>query len=281
MQFFSDLLVQLIGFIAGNLPSDFFDNQYISTSLDYFQSLGWIIFAIASLFMVFSVAEKKSAGEFVNPTTVFGNWVRALMMVVFSRPLVVYFFVLCRNIANALVVNILEQAKKVTVPQSILGTNFLGNLFTIIIDGAKFLAALESSGIVFFIMLIISIIMTIQLLRIFAILYVQIVGGYLSVVDLMLGDGGVFYGWMRDVIAVNVTFMLQYMMFIGGVVIINSESFNGLAACASGLVLVVGSTAVPAALKRYGFNYGGPSVGGAFAGLSRGAMSVGMIAARM
>lgn len=276
MAFFTDLLSQLLVFLAGNLPSDFFDNQYISTSLDYFQSLGWIIFAIASLFMVFSVAEKRSAGEFVNPTTVFGNWVRALMMVVFSRPLVVYFFVLCRNIAFALVGNILAQAEKAKVPT--FSSNVILNVFDLITHGMQ---AMTAQGIVFFFMLVATIVLTVQLMRIFAILYVQIVGGYLSVVDLMLGDGGVFYGWMRDVIAVSVTFMLQYMMFIGGTVIVDTASFSSLAACAAGVVLVVGSTAVPTALKRYGFNYGGPSIGGSMAGLSRGAMSVGMIAARM
>lgn len=275
MAFFSDLLTELITFIAGNLPSNFFDNPYISTSLDYFQWLGWVIFAIASLFMLFSVGERRSAGEFVNLTTVFGNWVRALVLVIFARPLVYYLFVLCRDIAFAIVGTIIKQAAATKVPTT-FSDNPIVNILTLITKGTQ---SAMAQGIVFFIMLIVSIVMTIQLLRIFGIFYVQVISGYLSVVDLMLGDGGVFYGWLRDVIANCVTFALQYLFYIGGTVIINASSFNGLDKCAAGLVLVVAAPAIPMALKRYGFQHGGPSVGGTLAGASRSLMSIGMIAA--
>lgn len=274
----SSLLTEMIKFIAGDLPGNFFDNRFINSLLDFFQWLGAVIFAIATLLLVTSVAEKRSAGEFVNINTTIRGFFQAVFLLCFARPLPILLFKLTQDTTFALVATVTKQ-----VINSIPSWNFHSDENWLLQLGKLLLSDLKSivpQTVVFFILLFFTVTMTIQLLKVFAIMIVQILNGYFSIMDSMVGDGGTFYVWFQDVMANCLTFALQYIFFIAGVAIVNANSFNGLGPCAAGLSLIAGATAVPSALKRLGYNNGGPTVAGSMAALGRTVATIAMVRRR-
>lgn len=273
----SDLLTEMIKFIASDLPHNFFDNQFIKSLLDFFQWLGIVIFAIATLLLVTGIAEKRSAGEFVNFGTVVHSFLQSVFLLCFARPLPILMFTLLQDTSFALVATVSKQAVDSEPKWDWASNNWIAQLGKLI---TSHLIALGPQTVVFFILLVFSVTMTIQLLKVMGIMVIQILNGYLSIMDSMVGDGSVFYTWFQDVLANCLTFGLGYIFYIAGVAIVNANSYNGLGPCAAGLSLIVAATAVPMALKRLGYNHGGPSVAGSIAALGRTAATIAMVVAR-
>lgn len=272
----TSLLMDMIKFIASDLPGNFFDNSFVKSLLDFFQWFGVIIFGISFLLMLTTVAEKHTVGEFINVGSVVRGFLQAVFLLSFARPLPILIFKVSQDTAFALVATVSQQAQKST-PQWDWSKNFFSEFIKMFTSG---LNALAPSTIVFFIMLFFSFTMTIQLLRLFAIMLIQIVNGYFAITDSMIGDGNAFYTWFQDVLASCLTFALQYVFFIAGAAVVSANQWNGLGPCAAGLSLIVGASAIPAALKKLGYNHGGPTVAGSLAAVGRTAATLAMVGVR-
>lgn len=263
MYFLQPLLLQLYTFITTDLPSNFFDNQFVSASLDFFQWFGIVIFAVSFILMLLNVIESRAAGEYVNFSTVFSGIYKSFILLVFSRPLVIWAFDFSHTIATSLLSGI---ANNVTLPQLPTG---LGA----ILDGIKEAGNLSLISII---MLIMTIVVFFQILTLYGMLYIQIVTGYLYIADVMRGDQSAIIEWTRDVASTGITFMLEYIFYSAGFYIMDMNALNSISACAPGLILIIGSAAIPTALRKWGYSHGSGSARGvisAFTGAASGVLS--------
>lgn len=259
--FLSSFLTILVGAITGSVPSDFFDDQFISTSLDFFTWAGGIILAVSLAFMLFGVAERKAAGEYIDISTCFLNFLKAVVLLFLSRPAIVATFYMSRQAGLDLVSGVVNQAANITSPTgsfNLPAPNL--NIFAWFGElGQAIAKQIQGSMVQFIVMIImvgVSISLFFQLLKICGIFYIQIVSAYLYIADVMTGNSDSFLLWIRDVTANCVTFMLEFIFYIGGMADINAHSYSDLAKCMPGLACIIAAPFIPMALRQFGFNHG-------------------------
>jgi hypothetical protein len=235
-------------------------------TLDFFQWFGGVIFAISFILLIMNMVECKVAGEYVNPALIFKNIFSGFILLVFSRPLVIWSFEFARIVAVDLIACTseqvtLQQLKKAT-SSSIWGD--IKNFFT-----SYFQVSSPTMTFITIIMLVVTIVIFFQLLTLYGMYYVQIVTGYFYITDIMRGDQSAITEWAKDVAASGITFMLEYIFYCAGFYIMDINSINSgsLTKCAPGLVLIISSPAIPMALRKWGYNHGSGSARGVVSGL--------------
>lgn len=256
MPFIQSLLLQLYFFLVNNLPSDFFKNKLISLSLDFFQWLGVVIFAVSFLLLLTSILESRAAGEYINGPVVFSNIIKAFLLLVFSRPLVIWSFALFRNVAFSLVKYVVQNVS-VTKPSG----NLITELWNAITGSAN-------TSFYTIIMLVVTVCVFFQMITLYGMYFIQIVTGYFYITNVMRGDQNGAGEWLQRVVASGLTFALEYIFYIIGFAMVYSQGFSDITKCVPGLVLIISSPAIPAALNRWGYSHGSMSARGVLSGFS-------------
>lgn len=271
----------IITFITSDLPSSFFDNSYIKASLVFFEWLGAVIFAFSFLLLISSVLEARAAGEYVSYKTMFSNIFNGFLLLVFSRPLVVWSFQFAQTVTFSLTsyLSFVSVPSNSSVNYAAATADFGNDLFGHLkylwgIFGDKVTGAFNEMGtssILSIIMFICSIAIFFQMMTLYGMYYIQIITGYFYIADAMRGNISAIEDWLRDIVSSGITFMIEYLFFMMGGVMIAASADGSLAQCAPGLVLFISAPAIPAALRKWGYSHGSTSARGVAAGLGRAA----------
>jgi hypothetical protein len=250
---FQKLFLNIYKYLVSDLPSDFFDNSFISASLDFFGWFGTVIFAFSFLLLATSTVERRASGDYVDVKETFLDIIKGFILLCFSRPLVIWSFKLAHTVAIYL---ILYTGDSVTLPGTVSG-------LTAVWEAIKSLGVETFISIIMFVM---TIIVFFQILTLYGMYYIEIVTGYFYIADVMRGNLSAIEDWLRDVTASGITFALEYIFYIEGIAIMDANCTD-LVKCTPGLVLIISSPAIPTALRKWGYSHGSGNPRGVIAGL--------------
>lgn len=185
--------------LANNLGSDlFFGNAFVKESLAFFQWFAAILLAAGFLVELLKSAERSAHGERISFAEGVFGLLKGYGMILFVYPVMMCLMDIFTIISNALCNIGISSPPFVETLQSTLSDASLVTLFV--------------SGIVTLTICIVSVMMLVRIFRRFAIMYIQILTGYLYVYDLAKGNN-VLGEWGRDVIAGFITFHLELTMY--------------------------------------------------------------------
>ena len=200
--------------LVNAISISFFDNELIKIVLAFFGGLSLIIFASSLVFMLFDVVEEVSGSKTIEWGTVFINCTKALCFILVVPPGVMLSMDIGNNVIDILGVGAINNSLSDMVSGGLLGMLGGGTfnfMFTLLI------ALLLAVGITFF--------FYISLLR-FGNMFVQIMIANLYIPDIVRGNTESMGDWLRQTIAIAITYLIQYLLFALGLNFIVDKGFT-------------------------------------------------------
>lgn len=233
-----DLVLQIV--------DGFWQNNLLEAFLDFGAAINAIIMVVSIVILCFDLAEENKPILFKQ---VFANVVKGALFTLFSR----HIGMLCLTLSNLIVKNL-----QIDVDKSELWN------VSLMVPSATI-----SSSVIWLLILIIAFVAfgVVCVMR-NASMFVLMMSSALYIPDVVRGDTAKMGDWIRQVIAVSLTFVFQYILFcvaVGGCI-----SYEPVTA----LTGIAGIFAAPKMLQKFGYSSG---VTGIFSSAGNMAMQAGKL----
>lgn len=240
LQDFADSVIDLVLQIVDG----FWQNNLLEAFLNFSVAINIVVMVVSILILCFDIAEESKP---IIWKQIFANLFKGGLFTLFSR----YIGMLCLTLSN-LIVKYLQ----IDVDQSALW-----NVPLMVPSSAI------SASVIWLLILVISFVAfgVVCVMR-NASMFVLMMSSALYIPDIVRGDTAKMGDWIRQVIAVSLTFVFQYILFcigVGGCI-----SYEPITA----LTGLVGIFSVPKVLQKFGYSSG---VTGIFSSAGNAAMQVG------
>lgn len=246
-----DMCTKMIELI-NNGTSTFFENDIIKTFLEFSKWANFIVFAIAFLFMLFDLAEEHAGQKDVDYSVMFGNCIKALIFCQFNAEIAKMSMLIANVFTSKLNFNV--QFDPQTAAQSFT-IDYASPAFEILL-----LLAVLIGIIVFFVMSVMR----------YGAMFVHILSSSLYISDILRGDTTSIGAWLRQMVAICVTYMLQYLTFYAGLYYIASENILMWA------IMWAGMASCKKILDKFGYSTGTRGFFGATGKIASSGISLGL-----
>jgi len=221
------------------MTAGFFNNAYVVESLGFFRFLSFMILAASLVFSLFSMLEKEMHGDYSDRKAIAFNFIKAWGMLLLVQPVVMltndWIFRTSDMLSNVSLTNSVSEAMSTLTAPARLATLGVYDMILLIVIA------------------IVSVIVMLAALSRYAVLYIQILTGYLYVFDVGRGNTNAIGEWGKDVLAGCITFGMQFICYrIGMVMIANGIVFGDIPGTIVGLAFMVGASTAGATLKKWG-----------------------------
>ena len=229
-------LVNLIVEFVNSLTLDFWDNSYIRLILDFGFWIGTGVFAITFIVVLVDIAEEKSTGNPVHWAAVFTNIVKSFCFLVFSRWIALWSMQMVSTLTSFFGRELSAQAMTDSLQQTILQMTVPAALNLLL-------------GIIFnIVVMVASIIFIVQSFKRFGTMFLHVMQAPLYVPDILRGDTAKMGEWLRQMIAISVTYGFQYLFFyLGSILMLETHVLVAIP-----FWLTMGQ--IPKILNRYGWS---------------------------
>ena len=222
--------------LVTSATGNFWNDPVILYILDFSQWINYIVFVLSLLFLLADIAQEQ-AGRGVDWTHVVTSGIKAFGFVLLNR----WIALLTVQLADILIKAI--DFKDMSLTPEFLIENMASSLFAIsarpLLSILLPIIVVIASGIFFFVVI-----------QRFGAMLIHILTSSLYIADIVRGDGEKMGEWLRQMIAISITYVFQYLLY-----------YLGLYLCAAGNIapgigcwIVTGS--VGRILQRYGYSTG-------------------------
>ncbi len=228
---------ELIPTINNGVQSIFFQNNFIVMFLALFKWLAMILLTVGFIARLMRMLDATRHGESADFRDCLTDILKAYGLTLFCLPIMNFLNQLFAVVSNQ-VVALIPQNPSFSITAALLGrANVTGNLLLVIV------------------VLVIVLIMFFRVMKRVCVIFLQIVLGYLYAYDIAKGDN-MIGEWAKDVLAGYLSYFFQMMFFRIGIALFSAGLSAGSSPysgdCLVGLALLIGVTAVPSALKKFG-----------------------------
>lgn len=226
-----DLCQNLLTLIAKG-TSGFFTNNIISAFLSFSQWANIVVLTVSFLFMLFDLAEEHATNKDVDYTVLFGNIVKGIIFVEFNAQLAIMAMSISDIITTQLNFKITASANNIfaEISQSYTSVTFTTFLLLAILIGA----------VVFFVMSVMR----------YGAMFVHILSSSLYIGDILRGDTTSIGSWLRQMVAIAITYVMQYICFYLGLFFLAEQDIIMWA------IMWAGMAAVTKILQKFGYSTG-------------------------
>lgn len=246
-----DQVVELCTFIIDTINKyiiGFFDNEYILQFLKFSTWLNVFIFVVALFVVLIDIVEEKTSGNPIAITDIFMNVFKAFAFAYFARWLAQGSMELIDKVLKALQFDSIHFDTFDNATKSILASLGSSKILTVV-----FPIILLCACIVFFI----------NSIKRFGTMFVHILTAFLYIPDIMRGNTVKMGEWLRQMLAISLTYAFTYLLFFLGCTFYIQLEY----VLAIGMWLAM--ALVPKALNHFGWSSGSK---GSFGGVVQGAM---------
>jgi len=247
------LLIELSNIIMGwisNNTQNYWQHPIIQTIIAFYSGFCMIALVTSVLAMFFDIAEETMASKSVDYGTVFFNFIKAFTFMI-TAPLICSFSIEIGNI----ITNAIGFGS---------GLQFDGNALQDIIQQVNVIMLLLVA-----VLLVIATIgfLMMSLVR-FAHMIIHLLTAIFYIPDIVRGNTASIGDWVKQMIAIAGTFVIQYLLFAIGIsVFTNSDILLAMG-------MWVGMFSVPKILGKYGMSSGIAGLGNATMNMGNKAMRV-------
>lgn len=213
--------------------SSFFTNDVTKVFLDFSRWANYIVFAVSFLFMLFDIAEEHASGKDVDYSVVFSNAIKAIIFAQFNSSLAI----MSMSIADIVTTKL--NFKLSTDPNQIFKTIIQGYTTSVSFTILMLIVVLVGT-VVFFVMSVMR----------YGAIFVHILSSSLYISDILRGDTTSIGAWLRQMIAISVTYILQYITFYCGLYFMAQQDIIMWA------VMWAGMASVTKILQKFGYSTG-------------------------
>lgn len=232
-KFENDLLQlcsQILTLIATG-SAGFWNEPLIVVFLDFSKWANMVVFTVGLIFMFFDMGEELAAGKGIDYGMVFSNSMKAIVFVEFNCVLAE----MSMSIADILTTGLHLQ---ITSDSSVF--NYIPSVYTSVAFAILLLLAILVAMIVFFVMSVMR----------YGAMFVHILSSSLYITDILRGDTTSMGAWLRQMVAIAGTYIIQYYTFYAGLYYIIQKKIILCAMCWAGMM------AVSKILQKFGYSTG-------------------------
>lgn len=239
---FLEFATLILGWVNTALNS-FWNDGVITGLFEVSKNVGRAIFVLAFIVMLLDIVEDHAANKPVYASTVIGNIFKALFFIEFAPVLGQYSLLVGERLMS--VINLSESLSVLNLSERMTATGLIGAIQWII-------------------MLVALIYFFIATLKRYSVMLIQILQCTLYIPPILRGDTTAMGGWLRQTVAISLTYFFQYLLFYLGLYFyLRSNLLPSMA-------LWLGMKEVPKILEKYGLSMGtGGNIGSSIAGLAQ------------
>lgn len=213
----------------------FWSQPFIQCFLQFSKWVNIVVFTVATLFMLFDMAEEFASSKEVDFSVVFTNTLKAMLFVEFNSLLAQLAMNLCDILTSSLNFSIKTQPNEIlTVLNSMTagaGTILWDNLMLVVILIAV---------VIFFFMSVAR----------YGSMFLLILSSSLYISDILRGDTTSLGSWLRQMVAIAGTYIFQYICFYSGLYYLLQ---GNIVMCA---ILWAGMFSAAKILQKFGYSTG-------------------------
>lgn len=224
------LCQQILKLIA-SCTANFWNEPAINVFLDFSKWANTIVFVVSLIFMLFDMGEEMASGKGIDYGMVFSNSVKAIIFVEFNCTLAE----MSMQVADVLTTGLHLQ---ITNDTSIFN-NFMPTSGSVLFMILMLLAILIAM-IVFFVMSVMR----------YGGMFVHILSSSLYITDILRGDTTSMGAWIRQMVAIAGTYIIQYYTFYLGMYYLIQKQIIMCAICWTGMF------GVSKILQKFGYSTG-------------------------
>lgn len=206
---------------------DFWSNPLVTGLITVVTWTGRALMFCAIIVMIVDAVEDVAAGKAVYASTIVGNIIKGMLFVELAPFVGKYAITLCDTLVTSIDIGAYTS------------------------NTTDLITAMQMSAPVLIISLIGCLVWLFQALKRFGSMLIQIVSCVLYVPSIVRGDTTAMGSWIRQTIAIALTFLLQYVLFYISLVFL----LGGQWLLAIAMWISIGS--VPRLLDKYGLSHGG------------------------
>ena len=218
--------------LISSATASFWTDATIKAFLDFSKWANFLVFGVATLFMLFDVAEEMASGKAIDYSMVFSNTVKAVIFAAFNSQIAIMSMALSDSVTSNLGLKLPKDAKNIF---DLLGTKYQAVEFLILI----LLVVLVAMAI-FFVMSVMR----------YGAMFVHILSSSFYIPDIVRGDTTSIGAWLRQMVAIAATYTIQYITFYLGLYYLTMTNIIMCAICWTGMF------SVSKVLQKFGYSTG-------------------------
>lgn len=229
-----NLCSALIGLVNSG-TSGFWNQPLIQCFLQFSKWVNIVVFTVATLFMLFDMAEEFASSKEVDFSVVFTNALKAMLFVEFNSLLAQLSMDLGDILTSSLHFTITAQPNTILQILNGLSVGAAAILWT-----SLMLVVILIAVIVFFFMSVAR----------YGAMFLLILSSSLYIPDILRGDTTSLGSWLRQMVAIAGTYIFQYICFYGGLYYLLQSN---IVMCA---ILWTGMFSASKILQKFGYSTG-------------------------
>ena len=189
-----DLIITVISWLE-QLGVSFFDSVFVSQTLAFTKGISWLVLGAAFVFLLLDIGEElggyRPGGQGVEFTTIFTNFIKALAYVLMAPDLAI----------------IAMRLSTVAIGQMTIDYDtFRSHAYGIMLDAIQIAFFVLVATVAFFVYTLFAV----------GAIFVQASTAFLYVPDIIRGKDTAMGEWIRQTVAILLTFLFRHLLFVIG-----------------------------------------------------------------
>lgn len=225
--------------IVNSITMDFWDNYYVSLILDFGTWIAWGVFAVSFIVLLCDLAEERSTGQPIDWGMVFSSISKTICFILFARWIAIW---------SLKFIGVLTDFLGAVLDYGRMKSGMSG-----IYSGVDTLEVYTKSALILVVAIVLCAccwIFIYQSFKRFGNMFIHVMQAPLYVPDIIRGDTKKIGEWLRQMIAISVTYGFQYMCFyLGATLLMDGQVLTALP-------FWIVFTQIPKILQQFGWSTG-------------------------